>query len=165
MPTFEQAARKDARGTSRSDGWFPRADDDRGEIMSAQLARAGAFLLKRRAYEIFAGHWPHVPDDNPVAVALDSLPKYVASTTLEWEDSDAARRGLHRGDRVRSRSCRGKAAGNSSARSWRTVFHRQAPAAGLPVALNYGRRLFDGLSVLPPARLADSRPPAGVGSP
>jgi dihydrofolate reductase len=41
-------------------------------------------------YQIFAGHWPHVPDDNPVAAALKKLPEYVVSTTLEkpdWQNS------------------------------------------------------------------------------
>jgi dihydrofolate reductase len=68
----------------------PYADDDMGEIISARFASAEAFLLGRGTYEIFAGHWPHVPDDNPIAAALNKLPKYVVSTTLStlaWPNS------------------------------------------------------------------------------
>ena len=60
----------------------PFADAEGGEIVVAGFAAADAFLLGRRTYEIFAAHWPGVPDDNPIAAALNALPKYVVSTTL-----------------------------------------------------------------------------------
>jgi dihydrofolate reductase len=65
-------------------------DDGMGEIMDGQLNQAEALLLGRKTYEIFAAHWPRMPEDDPVAAKLNGMPKYVASTTLdtaEWQNS------------------------------------------------------------------------------
>jgi hypothetical protein len=43
--------------------------------------RADAFLFGRRTYDLFAGYWG-VQSGNPIADALNSRPKYVASNTL-----------------------------------------------------------------------------------
>src|SRR5688572_8396313 len=57
--------------------------------------RADAFLFGRRTYEIFAGSWGTGSwganqGNNPISVALNTRPKYVASTTLtdpQWADT------------------------------------------------------------------------------
>lgn len=73
-------------------GWLvPHADQDMGRAVDEWIAAADGFLLGRKTYEIFAAHWPRVTaQDDPVAKALNSLPKYVASRTLtkvEWNNS------------------------------------------------------------------------------
>ena len=65
-------------------GWAPPLlDEAASDFISQTFQRADAFLFGRRTYEIFAGSWGAGMDPgNPVGEALNSKPKYVASTTL-----------------------------------------------------------------------------------
>jgi dihydrofolate reductase len=64
-------------------------DDAMGEKMGEVMGKPFDLLLGRKTYEIFAAHWPHVPDE-PGAEELNSARKYVASKTLDrvdWQNS------------------------------------------------------------------------------
>src|SRR5437773_4115245 len=74
---------EDERGVFERGGWA-HFDNEAGTVMDEIYERAGAFLFGRRTYEIFAGSWGTWPDpgDSPIWKALNTRPKYVASTTL-----------------------------------------------------------------------------------
>jgi dihydrofolate reductase len=83
---------EDRRGGFERGGWaLPLFDDEAEAFLAAVYRRADAFLFGRRTYEIFAGYWGAMADaGNPIAAALNTRPKYVASTTLtdpRWADT------------------------------------------------------------------------------
>jgi len=83
---------EDRRGGFERGGWaLPLFDEEAEAFLSEVYQRADAFLFGRRTYEIFAGYWGAIADPgNPIAAALNTRPKYVASTTLtepRWADT------------------------------------------------------------------------------
>lgn len=87
---------EDRRGGFERGGWaLPLFDDEAGAFLDQVFQRAAAFLFGRRTYEIFAGSWGTgtwgaAQGDNPISLALNTKPKYVASTTLtdpRWADT------------------------------------------------------------------------------
>jgi dihydrofolate reductase len=84
---------EDRSGGFERGGWVtPFADDEGMAAISEVYQRADAFLFGRRTYEIFAGSWGtwDDPGDSPIWTALNTKPKYVASTTLtdaRWEST------------------------------------------------------------------------------
>jgi len=84
---------EDRRGGFERGGWaLPLFDGDAEAALGEIFARADAFLFGRQTYEIFAGSWGTWadPGDSPIWTALNTRPKYVASTTLtdpEWADT------------------------------------------------------------------------------
>src|SRR5881409_3563081 len=77
-------ADEDRRGGFERGGWAPPLFvDEAYTFLNGVFQRAGAFLFGR-TYEIFAGSWGVWPDpgDSPIWTALNTKPKYVASTTL-----------------------------------------------------------------------------------
>jgi dihydrofolate reductase len=82
---------EDRDGGFTHGGWaVPLFDEQMGQYMTDLTNRAGALLLGRKTYDIFAASWPQAGDDDPIAAKLNSVPKYVASRTLknvEWNNS------------------------------------------------------------------------------
>ena len=82
---------EDRRGGFERGGWaLPLFDNEAETILAEVYRRADAFLFGRRTYEIFAGYWGVRADSGPIAAALNTRPKYVASTTLtdpQWADT------------------------------------------------------------------------------
>jgi len=76
------------REENRSDGFerggWAHFDNEAGTVVDEIFQRADAFLFGRLTYEIFAGSWGtwDDPGNSPIWTALNTKPKYVASTTL-----------------------------------------------------------------------------------
>jgi dihydrofolate reductase len=87
------APEEDRSGGFERGGWqAPLWDNEATTFLNQVYQRADAFLFGRRTYEIFAGSWGAWadPGDNPIWTALNSRPKYVASTTLtdpQWAET------------------------------------------------------------------------------
>ena len=88
---------EDPTGTFAHGGWqAPFADPAVGAFVTELNSHASAFLLGRRTFDIFRGYWPDQTDPaNPIATAINSLPKYVVSNSLN--EAEAAWRGEHPG--------------------------------------------------------------------
>ena len=73
-------------------GWArPLFDSESMTFVNEVYQRADAFLFGRRTYEVFAGYWGVMdPGSGPIADALNTRPKYLASNTLtkpRWADT------------------------------------------------------------------------------
>jgi dihydrofolate reductase len=87
---------EDRRDGFERGGWaMPYFDEETAALTGQVYQRADAFLFGRRTYEVFAGSWGTGSwganqGDNPISVALNTLPKYVALTTLidpQWAET------------------------------------------------------------------------------
>src|ERR671917_982461 len=87
---------EDPSGGFERGGWaMPYFDEETAALVGQVYQRAEAFLFGRRTYETFAGSWGTGSwganqGDNPISAALNTRPKYVASTTLtdpQWGDT------------------------------------------------------------------------------
>jgi dihydrofolate reductase len=159
-------AAEDLTGGFEHGGWHARYFDDLSMNWVIENVRgAGGFVLGRGTYQMFAAHWPTAPEDQQVlAEPLNTLPKYVASTTLAeplgWQNSR-----LLRGDV-------GAAVRALKAEPGRDLHVIGSPglvqslmALGLvdelrlmidPLVVGGGKRLFRDDGALRPLRLVDS---------
>ena len=143
-------ADEDTSGGFERGGWHARYLDDVSMSWVVENVRsAGGFLLGRGTYEIFAAHWPNAPEEQQIlAEPLNTVPKYVASTTLaeplEWRNST-----LLRGDVA-------EAVGALKAEPGQDLHVIGSP--GLVQTLIGGKRLFRDEGPHCSLRLVESRP-------
>ena len=66
---------------------FPFLNDEVAEVIQSQIMDADAILLGRVTYDIFAASWPtRTNNEFGVADKLNSMPKFVVSSTLDRAD-------------------------------------------------------------------------------
>ena len=150
----------------RLGGWFVqfggRDLEEWNKVALEEALRAEAWLLGRRSYEFFAARWR--PRSGELADRLNSMPKYVVSSTLEdleWSNST-----LLKGDVATQVSklkleLDGEIVVPASYQLARTLIaHDLVDELWLvvfPVVLGDGERLFDGTSEKKPMRLVDTK--------
>jgi dihydrofolate reductase len=150
----------------RLGGWFVQFGgkdlEEWSKIALDDALRAGAWLLGRRSYEYFGVRWR--PRSGELADRLNSMPKYVVSSTLEepdWNNST-----ILKGDVVTEVSklkqqLDGEIVVPASYQLGRTLIeHDLADELRLvvfPVVLGAGERLFGEVSGIKPMRLVDAR--------
>jgi dihydrofolate reductase len=80
----------DGRVDELQDWTIPYNDDAVAVYHTELLKNSDGLLLGRRTYEAFAAIWPPRAGELPYIDKINSMPKYVASTTLtdlKWENS------------------------------------------------------------------------------
>lgn len=164
-------ADEDAHDGFANGGWGSRHQDEvMGKEMARGMAEPGAMLFGRRTWEDFLGYWPN-QTDNPFTDHLNSVTKYVASTTLPdvdaWQNSI-----LLPGDATHSVATLKAEPGPNLAIIGSAELVRSLHCARLidryillihPIVLGIGHRMFDETSPLTEFALVRSVPTtAGV---
>jgi dihydrofolate reductase len=156
-------AGEDTEGGFVEGGWTQPLMPDHRRYNTESFQTAGAFLLGRLTYEIWAEYWPTVNDDSDlIAKALNGLPKYVASTTLkkaDWEGTTVIRDVATEIPRLKNQSGRPIFVMGSSGLAQSLMEHSLVDEYQLwlhPVVLGRGKRLFREGGPHMPMRFVDS---------
>ena len=150
----------------RRGGWFVQVGDkDREEWAQVALDEAlgaEALLLGRRSYEFFAGRWPS--RSGALADRLNSLPKYVVSSTLvdpDWNNSTVLKGDVANEVSKLKQELDGEIVVVASRKLVRTLLEHdlvdELRLMVYPVVLGAGERLFGETSDKKPVRLVDTR--------
>jgi dihydrofolate reductase len=83
---------EDTAGGFAHGGWtLPYWHDEIGAHFAQVMSESDAFLLGRKTWQIHGGAFEPLADDDPFAGVLNTMPKYVVSTTLTsaaaWRNS------------------------------------------------------------------------------
>jgi dihydrofolate reductase len=155
-------------------GWafqFDRGDEG-NTFKLDELRASDALLLGRVTYEGFANAWPDRTDEQGFAEKLNSMPKYVVSSTLdeplEWNNSHLLKGDLVDAVTKLKQEDGGDIMVNGSCRLVHALADNDLVDAYhlmvFPTVLGAGKRLFADTREQMPLRLMDARPvgPEGV---
>ncbi len=145
-------------------GWFGQIKDrpDVAKLALDDALHAEALLLGRRSYEFFGARWPSRSGE--LADRLNSLPKYVVSSTLEdpgWNNSTVLRGAAVDEVSKLKHELDGEILVLASFQLMRTLIERdlvdELRLKVFPVVLGAGERLFGETNNTKPMRLLDNQ--------
>jgi dihydrofolate reductase len=148
----------------RHGGWFGQIKDhpELNQLALDDALGAQALLLGRRSYEFFAARWPS--RNGELADRLNSLPKYVVSSTLEspdWNNSTVLKSEAVSEVSKLKRELDGDIVVLASFQIVHALMEDdlvdELRLKVFPVVLGAGERLFGEYSDKKPMRLVDSR--------
>jgi dihydrofolate reductase len=150
-------------------GWFVESGgkdlEEWNKVALAEALGAEAWLLGRRSYEFFGTRWQ--PRSNELADRLNSMPKYVVSSTLvepDWNNTTVLEGDVVEEVTKLKRELDGEIVIPASHQLGRTLIeHDLVDALRLvvfPVVLGAGERFFGEDSDKKPMRLVDTK---GIG--
>ncbi len=150
----------------RLGGWVGRIGgqgrEEAAKVALDEALGAEAFLLGRRSYEFLAARWPS--RSGPLAERLNSLPKYVVSSTLEapaWNNTTVLKGDVIDEVTKLKQEIDGEIVVAASFQLWHTLMeHDLVDELRLmiyPVVLGAGERLFGETSDKKPMRLVSLR--------
>ena len=150
----------------RHGGWFEQfmgADREAwAKVEFAEALGAEALLLGRRSYEFFGVRWR--PRSGALADRLNSMPKYVVSSTLEdpgWNNSTVLKGDVVTEVSKLKQELDGEIVVYASYQLGRTLIEHdlvdELRLVVFPVVLGAGERLFGETSDKKPMRLVDTR--------
>jgi dihydrofolate reductase len=158
---------EDKSGGFKHGGWhLPYFDDMSRNWVVENLTGAGGYLLGRRTYENFAGHWPNASAEEQVlAQPLNTRPKYVASTTLTdplaWQNSTVLKGNVATAVAALKQKDGGNLLVIGSPKLLQSLIaHDLVDEFRMmidPLVVGSGKRIFGDHGALRPLRLVDSR--------
>jgi len=150
----------------RLGGWVGRIGgqgrEEAAKVALAEALGAQAFLLGRRSYEFLAARWPS--RRGPLAERLNSLPKYVVSSTLEapvWNNTTVLKGDVIDEISKLKQEIDGEIVVAASFQLWHTLMEHdlvhELRLMIYPVVLGAGERLFGETTNKYPMRLVSTR--------
>ena len=150
----------------RLGGWFAEFGgkdlEAWNKVALGEALRAEAWLLGRRSYEFFGARWR--PRSGELADRLNSIPKYVMSSTLEdpeWNNSTVLKGDVVTEVSKLKQELDGEIVVPGSHQLARTLIEHdlvdELRLVVFPVVLGAGERLFGESSGQKPMRLVDTR--------
>jgi dihydrofolate reductase len=151
-------------------GWSMKfGSPEYGKYKFDELFAAGALLLGRVTYEGFASAWPSMRDEAGFGDRMNSIPKYVVSTSLQeakWNNSHVIRGNVAEEVTKLTQQADQDILIYGSATLVNTLTQHQLideyRLMVNPVVLGSGKRLFDGVDPVTLSLIENKTLPAGV---